>query len=219
MPGAAGRSAKLALAVVLGAVLVGSVAPTASARSSPQQVKLSAQQAKLSPAHGPLSAQPVTRRARLFTRRGSASHRRSDPRRGSASHRRSGAYRHAHPAGSSGPSLVGSWTIFGGVFRFVKTGRNTYRDQVIKQRPGVFCPRVNDQNGQIVLHRLHRHGRYYAGTWQWFYSDNCKPAGFGPVTFILWRAGTIGVFTADPPAGKDGAPITTTVNRVAPPAG
>ena len=73
------------------------------------------------------------------------------------------------------PSLAGTWSLFGGEFKFSRTGVGTISDTVIAQRIGVFCPNVNDQDGQLVLRLVDKMD--YVGTWQWFNPKTCQSAG------------------------------------------
>ena len=115
-------------------------------------------------------------------------------------------------------TIAGTWSIANGVFEFRRTG-DTFTDVVISQRPGVFCPKINDQNGQMVLHQRkalgHDGSRVYTGTWMWYYVGSCRFAGFGRLTVTLWWAGNRGVFVANPPGGlPGGSSHTFFINRV-----
>jgi hypothetical protein len=77
----------------------------------------------------------------------------------------------------------------------------------------VFCPKVNDQDGQMVLHHK-GHSRVYTGTWQWFYPSNCQPAGFGQVSITVWWNNDIAVFTSAPPKGLAGPTSNFQIARV-----
>src|SRR5580658_5470456 len=112
-------------------------------------------------------------------------------------------------------TIAGSWSFLFGTFDFVRTGTlSTYTDKVIAQRPGVFCPKVNDQNGQIVLHQNKANNwRVYTGTWQWFYPRTCKFAGYGRVTVILRTARPGAFFISYPPTGDLGTANVLTLTR------
>jgi hypothetical protein len=128
---------------------------------------------------------------------------------------------HGHPV-TQPPvprTILGSWSILFGRFDFVRTGTpGTYTDHVIAKRLGVFCAKVNDRNGQIVLHRDNRRNQNdwteYTGTWQWFQPSTCKFVGYGRVTVTLWRARPYAYFTAYPPVGIRGASDTMRIERV-----
>lgn len=113
---------------------------------------------------------------------------------------------HAKPAQTKRawhrPTIVGEWEFGNGFFIFYRT-RATFTDKVALQRPSVFCPNVNDQDGQIVLHRQ-PHSLVYTGTWQWFYTFNCKFAGYGPLTITVWPKGDKATFVSAPPPGLHG---------------
>jgi hypothetical protein len=110
------------------------------------------------------------------------------------------------------PSLAGSWSLFGGEFKFAKVGTRTISDTVISQRIGVFCPKVNDQDGQLVVRQLDKMG--YIGTWEWFNPKTCESAGYGTVKIMVWRDKLTATFTAYPPPGTPGPPDTTMMERL-----
>jgi hypothetical protein len=109
------------------------------------------------------------------------------------------------------PSLAGTWSLFGGEFKFSRTGVGTISDKVITQRIGVFCPKVNDQDGELVLRLVDKMD--YVGTWQWFNPKTCQSAGYGTVRIMVWRDKLRATFTAYPPSGQPGPPDTTTMER------
>ncbi len=110
------------------------------------------------------------------------------------------------------PSLAGTWSLFGGEFKFSRIGIRTISDTVISQRIGVFCPKVNDQDGQLVLRQTDKLD--YIGTWQWFNPRTCQSAGYGRVTIMVWRDKLTATFTAYPPTGQPGPPDTTMMERL-----
>lgn len=110
------------------------------------------------------------------------------------------------------PSLAGSWSLFGGEFKFAKIGTRTISDAVISQRIGVFCPKVNDQDGQLVVRQIDKMD--YIGTWQWFNPKTCESAGYGSVKIMVWRDKMTATFTAYPPPGTPGPPDTTMMERL-----
>lgn len=118
---------------------------------------------------------------------------------------------HARPARHRA-TIVGEWEFGNGLFTFYRTA-TAFTDKVALQRPSVFCPDVNDQAGQMVLHRR-PHSLVYTGTWQWFYISNCKFAGYGPLTIQVWPAGEKATFVSAPPAGLHGRTNTFTLYRV-----
>lgn len=105
------------------------------------------------------------------------------------------------------PSLAGTWSLFGGEFKFSRIAVGTISDTVISQRIGVFCPAVNDQDGQLVLQQVDKLD--YIGTWQWFNPKTCESAGYGTVKIMVWRDKLTATFTAYPPPGIPGPPDTT----------
>jgi hypothetical protein len=126
------------------------------------------------------------------------------------------------PAALAGPvtaapphTIVGKWNVSGGIFKFYKTkAKNTYTDQVIKQRPNVFCPKVNDHNKQIVLHESAKNPRVYTGKWKWFWTASCAFAGWGSVKITIWKNWKSATFVSDPPKGESGSPETFTIKRL-----
>jgi hypothetical protein len=110
------------------------------------------------------------------------------------------------------PSLAGSWSLFGGEFKFGKVGARTISDAVISQRIGVFCPKVNDQDGQLVVRQIDKMD--YLGTWEWFNPKTCESAGYGTVKIMVWRDRLTATFTAYPPPGTPGPPDTTMMERI-----
>jgi len=115
------------------------------------------------------------------------------------------------------PSLAGTWSLFGGEFKFSRIGVGTISDTVISQRIGVFCPAVNDQDGQLVVRPIDKLD--YIGTWQWFNPKTCQSAGYGTVKIMVWRDKLTATFTAYPPPGVPGPPDTTMMERLAGPVG
>jgi hypothetical protein len=119
------------------------------------------------------------------------------------------------PAAGAPHTVVGKWKMSGGIFRFYKTkAKNTYTDQVIKQRTNVFCPKVNDQNKQIWLHQSSKNPRVYNGKWKWFYTSSCAFAGWGAVKLTLWKSYKKASFVSDPPKGLSGSPETFIIKRI-----
>ena len=134
-------------------------------------------------------------------------------------------HHHRHPASlavshrvSQTPvphTVAGRWSFLLGDFEFAKTGvPGTFTDRVIDQRLGVFCPKVNDRDGQIVLRGKKDDWRVYTGTWQWFYPSSCKFAGYGRITVTLWQTRPYAYVTAYPPKGIRNAPDTFLIERI-----
>lgn len=109
------------------------------------------------------------------------------------------------------PTIVGEWEFGNGFFIFYRRGK-ILTDKVVLQRPSAFCPSVNDQDGQIVLHHKPR-SRVYTGTWQWFYVSNCKFAGYGPLTIKVWLTNDKATFISAPPPGLHGTRNIFTLRR------
>jgi hypothetical protein len=111
------------------------------------------------------------------------------------------------------PSLTGTWNVEGGIFKFARNKNGQFVDTVVKQRPGVFCPNVNDKNDQIVLRQQASNPLKYKGTWKWFFSS-CSFAGLGPTTITLSKTGSTAVLVSDPPSGVGGSVEQFTIRRV-----
>jgi hypothetical protein len=113
---------------------------------------------------------------------------------------------------SSTTSIAGRWSIAGGVFEFIATGPKNFTNKVIKQRTGIFCPSVNDHNGQIKLTHVSKF--VYTGKWEWFWTNTCQSSGYGTVRITMDTNGRTAHFTADPPAGENGTPESYTLRRI-----
>jgi hypothetical protein len=120
----------------------------------------------------------------------------------------------AHAPATGVPSLAGTWNFEGGVFKFAKNSKGQFVDTVVKQRPGVFCPSVNDKNGQIVLTQQRHDPREYKGTWKWFFTGSCSFAGDGATTITLSASGKTAQLVSDPPSGLGGSVEVSTITRV-----
>jgi hypothetical protein len=119
-----------------------------------------------------------------------------------------------HLPATAKPSLAGTWNFQGGTFKFAKNKKGRFVDAVLKQRPGVFCPNVNDKSGQIVLTQQAKHPLEYKGTWKWFISGSCAFVGNGPTTITLSGSGRTAVLVSDPPSGLGGSVETFTITRI-----
>jgi hypothetical protein len=119
----------------------------------------------------------------------------------------------AHLLDTSRPSLAGSWNVQGGVFRFARNSHGQFVDTVVKQRPGVFCPAINDKSDQIVLTQQKKNPLEYKGTWKWFFSS-CSFAGNGPTTITLSANGRTAKLVSDPPSGIGGSVEIFTIKRI-----
>jgi hypothetical protein len=113
------------------------------------------------------------------------------------------------------PSLAGTWNVQGGIFKFARNKNGQFVDSVVKQRPGVFCPSVNDKSDQIVLRQQASNPLEYKGTWKWFNTGSCAFVGLGPTTITLSRTGATAVMVSDPPGGVGGSVEQFTIKRVA----
>jgi hypothetical protein len=115
-------------------------------------------------------------------------------------------------------TIAGTWSFLFGTFQFHPVhhghghGHKTFTDTVLTQRLGVFCRQVNDQDGQIVVHRVA--SGVYTGTWQWFSPQTCQPAGTGQITITLWRHKPEAFVVSDPPVGARGISFTFRIQHL-----
>ena len=119
-----------------------------------------------------------------------------------------------HVPATAVPSLAGTWSFQGGIFKFAKEKNGEFTDTVVKQRTGVFCANVNDKNGQIVVTRQKQNPREYKGLWKWFWASSCAFAGNGPITITLSASGSSARLVSDPPSGVGGSIEVFTIKRV-----
>jgi len=119
----------------------------------------------------------------------------------------------AQGTGVAPQTIAGTWSFLFGTFQFHPgKGKGTFTDTVLTQRLGVFCPLVNDQDGQIVLHRVA--SAVYTGTWQWFSPQTCQPAGVGQITITLWRHKPEAFVVSEPPPGARGISFTFRIQHL-----
>jgi hypothetical protein len=102
-------------------------------------------------------------------------------------------------AGAAEP-IEGRWSMEGGVLELRASGGG-FESHWITQRPGILCPDIDDQDGDM---RLAGSGRAYSGTWTWVLhraDGSCESLGTGPVTVTVGRDGRTARLEADAPAG------------------
>jgi hypothetical protein len=112
---------------------------------------------------------------------------------------------------AKGEPIAGRWAFGGGIFEFVERPRGRFVSAVIRPRPGVACPAVNDKDGQIALVR--RSARVYTGTWVWFATPSCRSAGAGATTITVAGDGSTATMVAKPPRGLEGRTLTLILTR------
>jgi hypothetical protein len=102
-------------------------------------------------------------------------------------------------AGAAEP-IEGRWSMDGGVVELRAAGGG-FESHWISQRPGILCPEIDDQEGNM---RLQGSGRTYSGTWTWVLhraDGSCESLGTGPVTVTVALGGRTARLEADAPAG------------------
>jgi hypothetical protein len=119
-----------------------------------------------------------------------------------------------HAPDTARPSLTGTWNVQGGIFKFAKNSKGQFVDTVLKQRPGVACPNVNDKNGQIVLTQQKKNPLEYKGTWKWFNTGTCAGIGNGPTSITLSASGKTAVLLSYPPPAYGDSAGKFTIKRV-----
>ena len=104
------------------------------------------------------------------------------------------------PASAAEP-IEGRWSMGGGIveLRAVDGGFSSFW---ISQRPGLLCPEIDDQDGDM---RLGGSGLSYTGTWNWVSGSrdgrDCESIGRGPVVVTVSSDGRTAQLEADAPAG------------------
>ena len=104
------------------------------------------------------------------------------------------------PASAAEP-IEGRWSMGGGIveLRAVDGGFSSFW---ISQRPGLLCPEIDDQDGDM---RLGGSGLSYTGTWNWVSGSrdgrDCESIGRGPVVVTVSSDGQTAQLEADAPAG------------------
>ena len=105
----------------------------------------------------------------------------------------------AAPAGAAEP-IEGRWWMEGGVVE-LRASDGGFEGRWIRQRPGILCPDIDDQHGNM---RLRGSGHTYSGTWSWVLhraEGTCESLGTGPVTVTVRPDGRTATLEADAPAG------------------
>jgi hypothetical protein len=102
-------------------------------------------------------------------------------------------------AGAAEP-IQGRWWMDGGVVE-LRASDGGFESHWIRQRPGILCPDIDDQDGDM---RLGGSGRVYSGTWTWVLhraDGSCESLGTGPVTVMVGADNRTAILEADAPAG------------------
>jgi hypothetical protein len=106
----------------------------------------------------------------------------------------------AVPSARAAEPIEGRWAMAGGKLEIRASG-DGFANRWLKQRPGISCPRTDDQDGDM---RLRGRGRRYSGAWAWVQrkpSGACVPIGRGPMTVSVSANGRRARLEADPPPG------------------
>jgi hypothetical protein len=110
----------------------------------------------------------------------------------------------AAPAASAREPIGGRWEMAGGVVE-LSPAAGGFTSRWIKQRPGLSCPSIEDQDGDM---RLKGGGGRYSGTWTWSLHDtdgSCTAIGRGPMTLVVAPGGRTARLSGTPPAGYKGS--------------
>lgn len=107
------------------------------------------------------------------------------------------------PAAFAREPIAGRWEMGGGVVE-LSPAAGGFTSRWIKQRPGLSCPSIEDQDGDM---RLHGGGGRYSGTWTWSLhgtGGSCTAIGRGPMTLTVAPGGRTARLSGTPPAGYKG---------------
>jgi hypothetical protein len=111
----------------------------------------------------------------------------------------------ALPAAASAAAPVeGRWELSGGIVELRPAGAGLYESHWVRQRAGLSCPGIEDQDGDM---RLRGGGGRYSGSWTWSLHDtdgSCKAIGRGPMTLTVAPGGRTARLSGTPPAGYKG---------------
>jgi hypothetical protein len=104
------------------------------------------------------------------------------------------------PASAAEP-IEGRWSMGGGIVE-LRAEDGGFASRWISQRPGILCPGIDDQDGDM---RLEGSGLSYTGTWNWVSGSrdgrDCESIGRGPVVVTVSADGQTAQLEADAPAG------------------
>jgi hypothetical protein len=99
--------------------------------------------------------------------------------------------------------IEGRWQMDGGEFD-LRAGPHGVTSHWLRQRKGLSCPKIEDQDGDMVLNGG---GRSYTGTWTWslhLVNGSCKAIGRGPLTVTMSADGRTADLEGSPPEGFTG---------------
>jgi hypothetical protein len=104
--------------------------------------------------------------------------------------------------------VEGRWEMDGGLFE-LRPGPDGITSHWLRQRSGLSCPRVEDQDGDM---HLSGSGRRYTGTWTWSLhkvDGSCAAIGRGPLSVVVARDGKTAELQGTPPTGFTGSETHT----------
>jgi hypothetical protein len=99
--------------------------------------------------------------------------------------------------------IEGRWQMDGGLLE-LRAGAHGVTSHWLRQRKGLSCPKIEDQDGDMVLNGS---GRAYTGTWTWslhLVNGSCKAIGRGPLTVTMSADGRTADLEGAPPEGFTG---------------
>jgi hypothetical protein len=106
------------------------------------------------------------------------------------------------PAAAAEP-IEGRWSMGGGIVE-LRAEDGGFVSRWIRQRPGILCPEIYDQDGDM---RLQGSGLRYTGSWNWVSGSrdgrDCESIGRGPVVVTVSADGQTAQLEADAPPGYD----------------
>jgi hypothetical protein len=109
-------------------------------------------------------------------------------------------------AAAAGAPILGSWQFDGAVIK-VTGGGGSYEGVVVSGSYG-GCAQVV-KPGYVSWKGLKGSGFSYSGKFSWYWTDDCSPAGTGPLTITLSSADA-GVVKS---TGPDGSSFSTAITR------
>jgi hypothetical protein len=100
--------------------------------------------------------------------------------------------------------VEGRWEMDDGLLE-LKPGPHGIESDWLRQRSGLSCPDIEDQDGDLHLSGA---GRRYTGTWTWSLhktDGSCVAIGRGPVSIVVAPDDKTAELHGTPPAGYNGS--------------